>query len=62
MNNINSILNATELLLKRVERNQHNTDLQIALYESGISIDSLKMFITELELVAATNEEKMAIK
>lgn len=60
MNNLNSILNATQLLLKRIERNQNNTDLQIALYESNISIDNLKMFITELELVAATNEEKMA--
>ncbi len=56
---LKSILTAAELLTKRIENptNKDYTDLQIALFESGISIDNLKTFINELSLVIVTDEE-----
>lgn len=54
---IKSILSLTELLTKKINRYHTNIDLQIALYESGISIDNLKTFINELSLVIVTDEE-----
>lgn len=54
---IKSILSLTGLLKRKINRYYDNIDIQIALYESGISIDNLNSLINELNLVLATNEE-----
>jgi len=48
-----SILQAARLLSKRLDsiNNQDYTDVQIALYEAGISADGLKILVDELEMI-----------
>ena len=58
---LKSVLTLTELLTKKINRYHANIDLQIALFESGISIDNLKTFIDELSLVIVTDEELQEI-
>jgi len=50
---VHSILQAAKLLSKRLDsiNDQDYTDVQIALYEAGISASALKILVDELEMI-----------
>lgn len=54
-----SILQAAQLLSKRLDniKAQDYTDVQIALFEAGISADGLKILVSELEMIDAEAQE-----